>query len=234
MTYEPGVKVTDTRNGDRGVIRSAHGETMLVAWDDGGSEYVNAAYLTSNGKPTAVAAADAVDVEPAPPPAPATPARRKWSREECLQAIREWAEEHGSPPAQADWDPGIAKAQGHPERAERFHQAAGRWPSSSVVKTVCGGWSQGIRDAGYASAPAGGRPAKPKATPPPTPAPPKPAPKPAAAKPTPPTPPTQAPAATGNLDAWITQGRDLLRSEVERLERDLEVTRELLARLEAA
>ena len=178
------------------------------------------------------------DGEPGPPQAPHA-AKRKWSREECLQAIRDWYREHGRPPTQADWDPAIAKAQGRPERAERFRAAGGKWPAAHVVKTACGGWGAAIRAAGLATAPTG-LPATPtaKATPKSTPngkPSVKPVRVPAAAKPTPPAPPTQVQAATG-IVARLLEGvtGDQVRVEIARLEEELALTRAFLELLERA
>jgi hypothetical protein len=60
-----------------------------------------------------------------------------WTRERCLDAIREWAREHGGePPRYTAWWP-IA-----PQDA--------RWPVSSTVARACGSFGRAIRDAGYA------------------------------------------------------------------------------------
>lgn len=90
-------------------------------------------------------------------PAPTEPARRSprgphgrkptFSRAEILDAIRDWAREHGAPPAQADWDPGRARRLGQAWRAERFE--AGRWPTSKMVRSQFGALGLAIEAAGF-------------------------------------------------------------------------------------
>jgi hypothetical protein len=60
------------------------------------------------------------------------PGRRpRYSREQVLDAIREWTRLHGAPPAVADWEPSRARRLGEHWRAERF--SAGEWPSARMV-----------------------------------------------------------------------------------------------------
>jgi hypothetical protein len=68
----------------------------------------------------------------AAPVARRRPGRRpRYSREQVLDAIREWTRLHGSPPAVADWEPSRARRLGEHWRAERF--SAGEWPSARMV-----------------------------------------------------------------------------------------------------
>jgi hypothetical protein len=60
------------------------------------------------------------------------PGRRpRYSREQILEAIREWTRLHGAPPAVADWEPSRARRLGEEWRADRF--LAGAWPSARMV-----------------------------------------------------------------------------------------------------
>lgn len=60
------------------------------------------------------------------------PRRRVYGREEILDAIRRWNDEHGRPPTWLDWDPACARRKGQASRAELFE--AGRWPSTAMVR----------------------------------------------------------------------------------------------------
>lgn len=85
-------------------------------------------------------------------------ARRKvWTRERIIAAIQEWATVYGEPPASPDWNPYHARVEfGDLERAARFEDANGRWPSSQTVIDEFGSWNAGIAAAGFAPRPPGG------------------------------------------------------------------------------
>lgn len=71
-----------------------------------------------------------------------------WTREKIIAAIREWAAEHGEPPAGADWNANQARRLGDEARARRFEDDP-RWPWFSIVTRAFGSWNAGIRAAGY-------------------------------------------------------------------------------------
>lgn len=78
------------------------------------------------------------------------------ARERVIEAIQDWSEEHGGiPPAATDWNPPHAITLGHPEKAEKFHEANGRWPYTSSVVPLFGTWNAAIRAAGFEPRPAG-------------------------------------------------------------------------------
>lgn len=60
-------------------------------------------------------------------------ARRKWNRQEMLDARDEWAGLHGKPPSSYDWAPHHA--------AEHGRWAPGRWPGMSTVQRAFGTWA---------------------------------------------------------------------------------------------
>jgi len=72
--------------------------------------------------------------------------RRSWSERRVLEAIRDWAELTGSPPALADWSP--AHAVPEHEGAARYRSAPGRWPSASTVAARFGSLRAAIEAAG--------------------------------------------------------------------------------------
>jgi hypothetical protein len=83
--------------------------------------------------------------------------RKTWTRAACLLAIREWAAEYGDPPAIPDWSTAHAESVlGDYDRARRFREAEGRWPSFGTVIRNCGGWNAAIRAAGFEPRPAHG------------------------------------------------------------------------------
>lgn len=75
------------------------------------------------------------------------PARgRRYTRDEVLEAIRQWADCHGSPPTSMDWDPARARRLGHDWRAERFE--AGNWPTIRMVRDRFGTFNDAVTRAG--------------------------------------------------------------------------------------
>ena len=51
---------------------------------------------------------------------------RAWTREEALEAIRDWTREHGRPPTYRDWTPSR-------RRPGRWEAESPRWPSAAAV-----------------------------------------------------------------------------------------------------
>lgn len=72
--------------------------------------------------------------------------RRRWSDEQILGAIRDWARVTGSPPTTYDWSPASAPA-GHPGAA-RYLADDGRWPHARTVTRRFGTLGAAIRRAG--------------------------------------------------------------------------------------
>jgi hypothetical protein len=68
---------------------------------------------------------------------------RAWSREEALEAIRDWTREHGRPPTYRDWTPSR-------ERPGRWEAESPRWPSAAAVCACYPGtpepWLSALRD----------------------------------------------------------------------------------------
>lgn len=67
---------------------------------------------------------------------------KKWSRDEILDAMREWQHEHGEAPRVLDWQPSLARANGYPELAARFE--CGNWPTASLVAGQFGSWNNAL------------------------------------------------------------------------------------------
>lgn len=73
---------------------------------------------------------------------------RAWGRRRILDAIRAWADLHGGdPPSAADWNPPLARLQGHPQTAQRFYDD-GCWPHATTVLGAFGSWNVAIVAAG--------------------------------------------------------------------------------------
>lgn len=74
----------------------------------------------------------------------------KWADEQIIRAIKDWAVQHGGPPAAPDWDPYSARKQMNDEvRATYFEAAAGRWPHFQTVIKHFGSWNAAIEAAGF-------------------------------------------------------------------------------------
>jgi hypothetical protein len=71
---------------------------------------------------------------------------RSWTEDELLDAIRSWADRHGSPPTSLDWDPSRAR------RLEKFDQAdrhaEGNWPTTNMVCAAFGTLNAAVAAAG--------------------------------------------------------------------------------------
>jgi hypothetical protein len=87
--------------------------------------------------------------------------RGGWTRENVIDAIREWVDAYGEPPRAADWNPSSAKWTGQQWRVERYR--AGRsdgspWPALNTAKRPFGGsLNAAVRAAGYEPARPGPR-----------------------------------------------------------------------------
>jgi hypothetical protein len=75
--------------------------------------------------------------------------RKIWTPAACVLAIQEWAAEYGEHPSISDWSPTHCAFLGDPDRADRFREAEGQWPSFATVIHECGGWNEAIRAAGF-------------------------------------------------------------------------------------
>lgn len=141
MSYPQGVRVTDTRTGETGVVvSSGRGLTHLVKWDDGGDrEFVSVDYLTVGDAAPAPNPAvspepeEAVTVAVEGPVEVGEPVRRSsFTEQDVIQAIRNWHATHGTPPTVRDW-----------------HKARDGHPAASTVKYLFGTWGNAIEAAGY-------------------------------------------------------------------------------------
>lgn len=79
---------------------------------------------------------------------------RVWTHEEIIEAMRDWHRLYGRAPAAADWNSALARANGRPDRAERYE--SGRWPPTTTVQGRFGSWSAAITAAGFPPNPTGG------------------------------------------------------------------------------
>ena len=52
---------------------------------------------------------------------------RGWTRENVIEAIREWVDAYGEPPRAADWNPSSAKWTGQQWRVERYRAGLGTY-----------------------------------------------------------------------------------------------------------
>jgi len=75
--------------------------------------------------------------------------KRRWSRDEIIEAVQRWADEHdGRPPSYQEWDPAMAKRRGRPDMADEFY--GGVWPPASVACRRTGGsWNELVAAAGF-------------------------------------------------------------------------------------
>lgn len=64
----------------------------------------------------------------------------KWPKERILEAIRDWAAEHGESPAATDWNSFARAQRGRDE---------GRWPDFTTVVRRFGSWNLAIAAAGF-------------------------------------------------------------------------------------
>lgn len=82
--------------------------------------------------------------------------RTHWTREACVEAVKEWNERHGDFPAATDWNPGDSqrsavrsaeRAQAWSIRAQRFYD--GEYPWTGTVWRLFGSWNALIKEAGF-------------------------------------------------------------------------------------
>lgn len=71
----------------------------------------------------------------------------RWSEQVCIEKAQEWNARFGEPPAALDWNPARAKADGHPELAERWAQ--GDWPSLRTIVRLFVRWNLFLEAAGF-------------------------------------------------------------------------------------
>lgn len=72
-----------------------------------------------------------------------------WTQDAIVLAIQEWIAEYGDPPSVNDWGPYRARhALGDEERAARFEQADGAWPSVTTVYATFGSFNAALVAAG--------------------------------------------------------------------------------------
>jgi len=79
-------------------------------------------------------------------------ARKIWTRDRIIEAIQWWADQYGTQPAIADFNPSGAVRLGDYQRAVRAerHIAAREIPTFITVIREFGSWNAGIADAGFA------------------------------------------------------------------------------------
>lgn len=78
-------------------------------------------------------------------------ARKIWTREQIIAAMRWWNEEYGEPPAAPDWDPTRARRNRDEQRARRARAliAGGAIPATKTVYATWGSWNKAIIAAGF-------------------------------------------------------------------------------------
>ncbi len=82
------------------------------------------------------------------------PARRGWTREAVLEALRTWAREEGRAPRAYEWAPWAAAVLGvSSAQTRKWERAHERWPSLSVTVARCGSWRQALESAGLPTHP---------------------------------------------------------------------------------
>lgn len=79
------------------------------------------------------------------------------ARGRIIAAIRDWVDEHGTPPTAFHWNPEEAIRHGHPEWAVYYRATRHRWASSSDAQRIFGSWSAAIEAAGFLPLPQGVR-----------------------------------------------------------------------------
>src|SRR3954454_1290163 len=68
-------------------------------------------------------------------------ARRGWTREAVLEALRTWAREEGRAPRAYEWAPWAAAALGvRSAQTLKWEREIERWPSLDVAVRRCGSW----------------------------------------------------------------------------------------------
>lgn len=74
-------------------------------------------------------------------------ANAMWTRETIIQAIREFQDRYGRPPAATDWNVSMARALGHEWRVKRFYRD-GCWPHYTSVMKFFPKWNAALEAAG--------------------------------------------------------------------------------------
>lgn len=80
----------------------------------------------------------------------ASAARRLWTRDTVVKAIRDWVVLFGRVPTAADWNPSLGS-----EEQRRVFYLEDRWPHESSVRRVFGSRAAAIRAAGFEPHPPG-------------------------------------------------------------------------------
>lgn len=85
------------------------------------------------------------------------PFKLQWTEEAILEAVRDWTETYGEPPAQPDWNPYQSRVVFRDEaRALRYESHPRPLPSFSTTIRRFGSWSRAIEAAGFDARPSGG------------------------------------------------------------------------------
>jgi hypothetical protein len=69
----------------------------------------------------------------------------QWTREGIIRAVRTWTSEQGRPPTSRDWTPTA-------DARRQWAREYPRYPSVATVRTLFGGWRQGLEAAGVGTA----------------------------------------------------------------------------------
>jgi hypothetical protein len=80
-------------------------------------------------------------------PLTSNPDRRRYSKQEILDAVHRWVELYGTPPCGADWEPARARRTGNRDRVERFE--SGEWPTNKQVRLAFGTFNAAIIASGH-------------------------------------------------------------------------------------
>lgn len=80
--------------------------------------------------------------------------RCKWTRENVLDAIRDWYVLYGDTPSGMDWNPTVARQRGQHLRAQRWEN--GNFPWFTQVYRLFGSWNAAIAEAGFTPRKPGG------------------------------------------------------------------------------
>lgn len=128
-------------------VRSDSAREALQAMDDGLTQRELRSALPVSPPPVEEPEPEEDEPEPEPEPEPeaeeeveTVPSRPQWTQETCIQAIKDWAAEHGGrPPTNRDF---IIAAEGR--------------PSTGQVKKLFGSWATAIAAAGFPAPTRGG------------------------------------------------------------------------------
>jgi hypothetical protein len=70
----------------------------------------------------------------------------RYTKQEIIGLLRQWAERYGDPPIMLDWEPTRARKEGQEWRADRFE--SGAWPTAKIVLGQFGLFSAAVEQAG--------------------------------------------------------------------------------------